>query len=77
MCRSHPIFCILPPHLLSAVSHRGSAQQRAWALRTMSVDNTFRALRASQAAPLDRRAATPAPPGRGRREAAHDLHRSQ
>ncbi len=52
MCRSHPIFCILPPHLLSAVSHRGSSKQRAWALRTMSVDSTFRALRASQAAPL-------------------------
>jgi Zn-dependent metalloprotease len=59
MCRSHPIFCILPPHLLSAVSHRGSAQQRAWALRTMSVDNTFRALRQAVPAAAARRRRSP------------------
>jgi Zn-dependent metalloprotease len=51
MCRSHPIFCILPPHLLSSVCNHGSARQRRWALRTMAADSTFRALRAALAAP--------------------------
>jgi Zn-dependent metalloprotease len=52
MCRSHPIFCILPPHLLSSVCSHGSARQRRWALRTMAADSTFRTLRAVLAAPL-------------------------
>ena len=47
MCRSHPIFCILPPYLLKSVCVRGSAQQRAWALDTLLTDSTFRALRVS------------------------------
>ena len=49
MCRSHPIFCILPPHLLRSVCDHGSARQRGWALKTMLTDSTFRALRATQA----------------------------
>jgi hypothetical protein len=51
MCRSHPIFCIVPPHLLKSVCDHGSARQRAWALKTMLTDSTFRALRATLAAP--------------------------
>jgi hypothetical protein len=51
MCRTHPIFCILPPHLLKSVCDHGSARQRAWALKTMLTDSTFRALRATLATP--------------------------
>lgn len=52
MCRSHPIYCILPPYMLSSMSNQGSPRQRAWALKTMAVDSTFRALRASRAMPM-------------------------
>jgi Zn-dependent metalloprotease len=41
----HSIHCILPPHLLNALAQRGTALQRARALRTLLTDNTFRALR--------------------------------
>src|SRR5512134_871850 len=41
----HSIFCILPPYLLRSIAENGSPQQRAAALRTLSVDTTFRALR--------------------------------
>lgn len=69
MCRHlhhhrNPIFCIIPPYILDEIAQKGTPQQRAAALSTKSVDNTFRALRlANQAA---RRAAgqpapTPAP----------------
>jgi Zn-dependent metalloprotease len=50
MCRSHPIFCILPPHLLQSIGNHGSPLQRLWALKTMAADNTFRSLRAALAA---------------------------
>jgi Zn-dependent metalloprotease len=66
MCRSHPIFCILPPYMLSSMSDHGSPRQRAWALRTMAVDGTFRALRATLAMPgaaPQRRRAALAPDG--------------
>jgi Zn-dependent metalloprotease len=45
--RRHSIFCILPPHVLRAISQKGSAKQREAALRTLSTDSTFRALRAA------------------------------
>ena len=41
----HPIFCIVPPYVLDEIAQRGTPQQRAAAMRTRSVDNTFRALR--------------------------------
>jgi Zn-dependent metalloprotease len=47
IARQHPIFCILPPHLLNALAQRGTPQQRARALRTLLTDNTFRAMRAN------------------------------
>ena len=50
MCRSHPIFCILPPHLLQSIGNHGSPLQRLWALKTMAADSTFRSLRAALAA---------------------------
>jgi Zn-dependent metalloprotease len=47
----HSIFCVIPPYVLDKIAQNGTPQQRAAALRTRSVDNTFRALRiAGQAA---------------------------
>jgi Zn-dependent metalloprotease len=57
------IFCIVPPYILDEIAQNGSPQQRAAAMRTKAVDNTFRAMRlatqASRFAP--RRNAAPAP----------------
>jgi len=57
------IFCIVPPYILDEIAQRGSPQQRAAAVRTKAVDNTFRAMRlatqASRFAPG--RNAAPAP----------------
>jgi Zn-dependent metalloprotease len=59
----NPIFCIVPPYVLDEITQRGTPQQRAAALRTKAVDNTFRALRvATQAARFaPQRSAAPAP----------------
>lgn len=43
--RRNPIFCIIPPYVLDEIAQKGTPQQRAAALRTKAVDNTFRALR--------------------------------
>jgi Zn-dependent metalloprotease len=49
MCRHihcrNPIFCIVPPYVLDEIARKGSPKQRAAAIQTRSVDNTFRALR--------------------------------
>ena len=73
----HPIFCIVPPYVLDEIADKGTPQQRAAALRTKAVDNTFRALRlATQAARFaPQRHASRAPiitPA----ETTHDLHGS-
>jgi Zn-dependent metalloprotease len=51
MCQTiahrHSICSILPPHIIDALVQRGTARQRARALRTLAVDHTLRALRAS------------------------------
>ncbi len=47
MCHPNSIFCILPPYLLESLAQLGTPQQRAWALKTLSIDNAFRALRAA------------------------------
>jgi Zn-dependent metalloprotease len=50
MCHTsqrHPIFCILPPHVLRSIAQRGNAEQRAMATNTLAVDATLRAFRAS------------------------------
>jgi Zn-dependent metalloprotease len=41
----HSIFCILPPFVLSGLAQHGTARQRAAALKTMTLSNTFRLLR--------------------------------
>ncbi len=50
MCQSsnhrRSIFCILPPHVLRKIAQNGTAAQRELALRTLSIDHTFRTLRA-------------------------------
>jgi hypothetical protein len=38
---------ILPPHILRSIAEKGTARQRSLALRTLSTDSTFRALRTS------------------------------
>lgn len=51
MCQSHhrhSISCILPPYILQSLIENGSPQQRARALRTLSVDQTLRALRSTK-----------------------------
>jgi Zn-dependent metalloprotease len=50
--RPHPIYCILPPHILDAVAQRGTALQRLRALRTLTTDNTFRAMRSGPRTPV-------------------------
>ena len=46
----HSIFCVIPPYVLDEIAKNGTPVQRAAALRTRSVDNTFRALRLAGAA---------------------------
>lgn len=62
-CHRNPIFCVVPPYVLDTIAKNGTPQQRAAALQTKSVDNTFRALRiATQAARFaPQRRAAPAP----------------
>jgi Zn-dependent metalloprotease len=51
MCSSrHPIFCIMPPHILRAIAERGTPEERAAASRTLAVDSTFRSMRATACA---------------------------
>jgi Zn-dependent metalloprotease len=50
MCHTshrHPIFCILPPHVLRSIAQRGNPEQRVMATNTLAVDATLRAFRAS------------------------------
>jgi Zn-dependent metalloprotease len=41
----HPIFCILPPHILQNIQEKGTLAQRQQALRTMQISAQFRGLR--------------------------------
>ncbi|HLD67630.1 MAG TPA: M4 family metallopeptidase [Pseudomonas sp.] len=80
MCRHtqhrNPIFCIIPPYILDEIVDKGTAQQRAKALHTKSVDNTFRALRLST--PLSSPATTPASLlGRQKRRTIYTANGSQ
>ena len=43
----HSIFCILPPHILREIASRGSKQQQDVALRSLALDTTQRAQRAT------------------------------
>ena len=46
----HTILCVLPPHILNSISQNGTREQRAAALRTLSLDTTLRAFRATRRA---------------------------
>jgi Zn-dependent metalloprotease len=54
MCRHahhrNPILCIVPPYVLDEIARKGTPKQRAAALQTKSVDNTFRSLRLANSA---------------------------
>lgn len=41
----HPVLCIVPPHILKEIAHRGSPQQRAQAMRTLGAAARFRGQR--------------------------------
>lgn len=57
----NPIFCMIPPYILNKIAQEGTPKQRAAALRTKSVDNTFRAMRlSSQVGRTTQRSITPA-----------------
>jgi Zn-dependent metalloprotease len=43
----HSILCIVPPHLLREIAKNGNAEERAFALDTLSLDTTHRASRAA------------------------------
>lgn len=45
----HSLHCILPPHLSRHIAQNGSKEQRERLLRTLAVDNTFRAMRVARA----------------------------
>src|SRR5688500_8601146 len=47
-CRN-PLFCVVPPYVLSQVANRGSERQRNWALRTLQTDATIRHARSVNA----------------------------
>ncbi len=47
MCSRHPIFCIMPPHILRAIAERGTPEERIAASGTLALDSTFRAMRAT------------------------------
>jgi Zn-dependent metalloprotease len=47
-CRN-PLFCVVPPYVLSEVANRGSERQRTWALRTLQTDVTIRHARSVNA----------------------------
>lgn len=51
----HSIFCILPPHILRAIATNSAQQpEREAALRTLSLDSTFRSLRLAGGIPTGR-----------------------
>jgi Zn-dependent metalloprotease len=56
------VFCIVPPHLLRELAQRGSPEQRAWALSTLSLSEQLRGRRSVLG-----NLAIPAPPGEKRR----------
>jgi Zn-dependent metalloprotease len=55
----HSIYCLIPPYVLDKIINGGDEEQRASALKTKSLDSTFRAMRLSS---ITSRAATPQMP---------------
>ncbi|MDH3491410.1 MAG: M4 family metallopeptidase [Gammaproteobacteria bacterium] len=50
-CASHPLQCIVPPHMLESIKLRGSAKQRKMALAMEKQCDKVRGLRTSMATP--------------------------
>lgn len=61
MSHSHPACAVLPPYMLEAIARNGSEEQRAWAVRSLSLDTSFRSQRTHA---LLRHSATAVPSGR-------------
>jgi Zn-dependent metalloprotease len=55
----HSIFCVLPPYLLDEIARNGTPSQRQAALKTKSMDHTFRSLRLSSLSGRSTRTLTP------------------
>jgi Zn-dependent metalloprotease len=60
MHNHHPILCIIPPHMSKEISERGTASQRALALKTISISNQIRSKRFTREM-IDRAALLSAP----------------
>ncbi|HEY9601155.1 MAG TPA: M4 family metallopeptidase [Allocoleopsis sp.] len=43
-CR-HPIYCIVPPHMLREIVTNGNSEMRAWAFQTLTLSEQFRGRR--------------------------------
>lgn len=43
--RHHPILCIVPPHILREITQKGNANQKAWALQTLTMSEQVRGQR--------------------------------
>ena len=41
----HPLFCIIPPHMLNEIAKRGSQAQRDYAIRTLRFTEQMRGQR--------------------------------
>jgi Zn-dependent metalloprotease len=60
MTHQHGIQCILPPHILNSIARNGQAEQRNWAISTLSKDTSLRSQRTTEQL-LRRVTATAAP----------------
>lgn len=45
MCKYHPLYCIVPPHMLREIAQRGTEQQQAWARRNLDLGGRARGQR--------------------------------
>jgi Zn-dependent metalloprotease len=74
----HSIFCIVPPIVFERIARNGSAEQREWAIDTLSRDHSLRAARLQNAVlraggPLHPDALATADPGKPKRT-IYDAH---
>jgi Zn-dependent metalloprotease len=46
---TNPILCIVPPHVLQEIAEKGTDQQRAWAIGTLTTSEQFRGQRSATA----------------------------
>jgi Zn-dependent metalloprotease len=75
------IFCIVPPHVFDQIARSGDDEQRAWALDTVSRDQSLRAARLQNAFPsllpsLRTDALAAATPGKPKRT-IYDVHNAE